>query len=51
VHYEGKDYSVKVADRPGGMTAKAEMDDMVADPAHRFEVEQAAIRQAKKLNE
>jgi uncharacterized protein (DUF111 family) len=28
IHYEEKDYSVKIANRPGGKTSKVEMDDL-----------------------
>ena len=51
VRHGGKDYHVKVAMRPGGLTAKVEMDDLSADPAVRHQVEALALKQIRESNE
>ncbi len=46
VHYKGTDYRVKIADRPGGATAKAEMDDVISSGgsiADRAQIEAMAL--------
>ena len=51
VRHGGKEYRVKVAMRPGGVTAKVEMDDLSADPAVRHQVEAVALKQFRESNE
>ena len=51
VRHDGKDYHVKVAMRPGGLTAKVEMDDLSADTAVRHLVEESALKQFRESNE
>ncbi len=50
VRHNGSDYRVKIAERPGGPTAKVEMDDMVQESGQggetlRHKVEQKALAQ------
>jgi len=51
VHVNERPYRVKVAHRPGGVTAKVEMDDLVAsglNQAEQAEVRHAAERLARE---
>jgi uncharacterized protein (TIGR00299 family) protein len=60
VEIEGAQYRVKIAERPSGLTAKVEMDDLISasDERHDFllhgklrqEIERAALQQTRELN-
>ncbi|MBQ62404.1 MAG: hypothetical protein CMQ19_10050 [Gammaproteobacteria bacterium] len=51
VSHEGKDYRVKVAMRPGGLTAKVEMDDLPVDTDVRQLLEALALKKYREDNE
>lgn len=51
VRHGGKDYRVKVAMRPGGLTAKVEMDDLSPDTAVRHLIEESALKQFRESND
>ena len=48
VRHGGNDYRVKIAERPGGLSAKVEMDDMLENGGDREQIETAALVQFKE---
>ena len=51
INHEGKDYRVKVATRPGGLTAKVEMDDLLVDTDIRQLLEGLALEKFRETDE